>query len=100
VRRGLEHQAIHVAPTPVLARLEAAHDCVLRFPEVFGRVFIDRVVAAPDMAAAKTKAEMNPLRADGETFLAPFGRIGFLLPNLIQMRAAAGHGSLGRRWFL
>ena len=89
--RGLEHQAIDVAPTPVLARLEAAHDRVLRCPEVFGRVPIDRIVAAADVTAAKAKAKVNPLRAHGEAFLASFRRVGFLLPDLIQMRALAGH---------
>ena len=61
---------------------------MLRRSKVLGGVAIDGIVTAPDMAAPKTEAQMNPLRSHGETLLAPARRTRLDISNLIQMRAS------------
>jgi hypothetical protein len=53
-RSWFEEQLVDVAPTPVLATLEAAHDCVSRLMEVLGGVLVERIVAAADVSAFQT----------------------------------------------
>jgi hypothetical protein len=55
--------------------------------EVFGRVAMRGLIAAADMAAASTDAQMNPRAADLQTFLASFGAWLHLFD-----RAAVGTG--------
>jgi hypothetical protein len=53
-------------------------------------VTVWRIVAAPDVAAFETQAQMNPLRAHGEALLAAARRFGFDRLDLGEMGAASG----------
>ncbi len=61
--------------------------------EMFCGVFPDGVVAAANMSAAHTKAKMDPLHPQLETFFAAFRRAGLDVLNEIQMTAFF-HGTL------
>src|SRR5262249_11193585 len=90
-RRGLQHQVVDVAPAPVLAGLEAAHERVLRVVEVLGRVLAFGAVAAADVAAAQAHPQVDPLRLRLQAFLAALGRARLDLAHLIEVRALRGH---------
>jgi hypothetical protein len=62
-----------------------------RAVEVLCRVLADRVVAAPDMTALLTQAEVYPAHAGGEAFLAPVGCFRVDLPDSFDMSALLGH---------
>jgi hypothetical protein len=85
--RGLEEQLIDVAPTPILARLEALHDRKLRPVKVLRRVLPLRLIAASDMAAFLAEAQVNPVHAERETFLATVRSFRDDVAHLIDMAA-------------
>src|SRR5688572_33276663 len=64
---------------------------MLRRSKVPGGVAIDGIVTAPDMAAPKTEAQVNPLRSHGETLLAPARRTRLDISDLIQVGATIVH---------
>jgi hypothetical protein len=49
--RRLDEQLVDIAPAPILARLEALDDWMLRRVMVFGGVPVGRVIAASNMPA-------------------------------------------------
>ena len=83
--RRFDEQLVHVAPAPVLARLEAPHESVVGRMEMLGGMLALRVVAAADVAALLAQPEVDPAHAGGETFLATVGRV----PRGREPRAAA-----------
>src|SRR6266478_415222 len=65
----LHHQLIDKTPAPVLARLEAAGDRMMDFPEVLGGVLVERVVAAADMTARQAETRVHPVAPHRQAFL-------------------------------
>src|SRR4029453_6431995 len=61
-----ERDFVHVAPAPVLPRLERADDGVLGRAGVRRGMTVWRGVTAADMAAAETEAQMAPRAADAQ----------------------------------
>jgi len=57
-----ESHLVDVAPAPVFARLERADDRMLRGLCVRSRVAVRRVIAAADVTASRTDAQMQPSR--------------------------------------
>jgi hypothetical protein len=92
VRRRFDEQLVDVAPRPILTRLEAANERVLRLIKVLGRVLPDRIVAAANVTAGQTESKVNPPRAGREAFLASLRRAGRDVVDLGEVGALIGHG--------
>src|SRR5512139_1793609 len=88
---------ILVAPAPVFARLERAHDWVTHSTGVLGCVSVRGGVAAADLPAAQADPQVDPVVAGLEAFLAAVDLSDRrrLHRNLIQMRAGDYIGHLG-----
>jgi hypothetical protein len=71
----LPDRLVHVAPLPVFAGLERTDDRMLRRMEVLGRVFVLGRVAAPDVAAFVTEAQMDPGVSHLQALFAAVGRV-------------------------
>ena len=56
----LHHDLVHVAPQPVLVRLERLDQRVVVGMEVLGRVLVLRLVATPHVAAREAEPEVHP----------------------------------------
>ena len=69
-RGQLEHQLVDVAPAPILARLDRAHDRMSVLSGVTACVLVGRRIAAPDRAARLTHPQVHPARADPQALLA------------------------------
>jgi hypothetical protein len=84
------HNLVHITPDPAFTGLDGAHQRVLRGMKVFGRVLILRRIAAADVTARQTQAEMNPCISG---LAALFANMGFRVckPDLFQMRAFGPH---------
>jgi enamine deaminase RidA (YjgF/YER057c/UK114 family) len=63
---------------------------MLRSVKVLGRVFVLGRVAAADVPTGHTEAEVDPVIAHLEAFLAAVG-VGLDISDLIQVTAAIGH---------
>src|SRR5262245_5116476 len=89
--RHLERQLVHVAPPPVLARLERADQRVVRLVEVGGGVAVGRAVAAADVATGLAHPQVDPATAHAQAVLASLGgrRHGL---DFGQVGAGVGHG--------
>jgi hypothetical protein len=88
---------IHITPTPRFPRLERLDDRVSRLLKMFGGVLVLGGIAAADVAALQTDAQMNPGIAAFQAFLAAV-RGGLHIPDLTNMCANGRHqGSFG--WF-
>jgi hypothetical protein len=68
-----DNRLVHVAPAPVLSRLEGLDDRVLGLEEVPARVPIRRGVAAAHVAAREAQAQMQPRVAAAEAVFTAFG---------------------------
>ena len=89
-----EHQLVHEAPAPVLARLGRAQDRVAGGVMVRGRVLVRRVVAAADVPALVAHAQVQPARADGQAVLAAGDLVRRLeVVDGVEMGAGRGHVS-------
>lgn len=64
---------IHVAPTPVLARLDGTHDGVFDVVKVLGRVLILGRVTTADVAALHAQPKVDPAIAQLQAFFAAMG---------------------------
>src|SRR3981081_727248 len=64
---------VHIAPAPILARLEGLDDRVLGRVEMLSGVAMGRGIAAADMAAGQAQAQMHPGAADPQAILAARG---------------------------
>jgi hypothetical protein len=51
---------INITPAPILTWLKRLHDRVLGVMKMLGRVLVFRGIAAADMAALQTKAQVDP----------------------------------------
>ena len=78
-RRALDQHVVHVAPAPVLPRLERLDYRVPACVEVLGSVLIWRCVATAYVPAGETLSQMNPRSAHPQALLAALGgrRYGF-----------------------
>src|SRR5690349_3880369 len=74
VRRRFHEQLVDVAPSPVLAALEAANHWMVCLMVMLRRVRVRRVVAATDMAAGETEPQMDPAAAGLQTFFTALRR--------------------------
>jgi hypothetical protein len=70
---GSDFGFVNVAPTPVLAGFKGPDNRVAAAVKMFGRVPVRRRVAAADVAARQTQAQVYPPRADSQTILAAVG---------------------------
>src|SRR2546430_9505482 len=86
----LQGDLVDVAPPPILFRLERLDDRVLRLAEVFGGVFVLRIVAAADVPTREAQTQMHPLIAGLQTIFASVGARGYFA-DLGNVRA--GHRS-------
>jgi hypothetical protein len=77
----------------MLPRLKRTYDGVLRLVEMFRRVLVLRIIAASDMSAFQTLAQMDPGVAHRETLLAA-RRAGLDFVDVIEMRAFGRHDFL------
>src|SRR4051812_36112007 len=79
--RDPERDLVLVAPEPLLARLERAHDRVAGRVVVRGHVLVGRGVAAPDGPALRAAPQVHPGGADRHALraavhpLAAFGMV-------------------------
>lgn len=74
----LKESVVGVTPAPVFAALQRTHHWMLRGMKMLRCVLSPRTVAAADMAAGETNAQMNPGFSQLEAFLTALG-VGLLL---------------------
>src|SRR5262249_43996587 len=89
----VEGDLVDVAPAPVLGRVVALDDRVLRLGEVLGRVSVGRAVAAADVAAAAAEPQVHPGRAGAQALLAA-ERAGDDVADAAQVIAGVRHQML------
>jgi hypothetical protein len=87
---GLEHQLVDVAPEPIFARFDGLDDGVLRRAEMLGGVLVLGTIAASDVAAEATEAQVNPRVSHLQAFLAAIC-FGFDIANLVGVSAGFSH---------
>ena len=75
-----------IAPAPSLAAIKGCNQRMTGRVEMLQRVRMDRILAASDVAAGETYAELVPRHAKRETFLAT-ARARRYLSNLTHMFA-------------
>src|ERR1700690_1704659 len=68
--REIEQDFVDIAPAPSFRRIITLDDRVAGSVEMLGRVFVGRIVAAADMAAAAADAQMQPYTAALQALLA------------------------------
>src|SRR5215467_3666678 len=85
-----EKEFVGVTPHPLLARLEGTNQRMFRRLVMFRRVLVRRRIAAADVPARQTQAQMQPTASAAQTIFAPF-RAGRDFLNLIQMCATILH---------
>lgn len=78
---------VDIAPAPVFSWLGRSHDRVLRRVKMFRRVLVLRGIAAADVTAGQTEAQVNPLVAAFQAFFTSFG-MRFYVSNLARVRAS------------
>src|SRR6202034_2182121 len=88
----LQHDLVHVAPAPVLARLDRAHDRMLRGVKVLGGGAVLGIVTAADVAAGAAQPQVHPAVTELETFLAA-AAARLVGADEVQVMAACGHGT-------
>ena len=73
IRQRLVEPVVLVTKAPTFAGLERFHHRMSACVKVLGRVPVDRIVAATDVAASSAEPKMYPPIAGFETFLAACG---------------------------
>jgi len=86
----VEIDLVDIAPAPALGRVIAFDDRMRCFVEVLGCMAIWGIVAAADMAAGATDAQMDPPASGLEAFLATVGA-GRHVGDRMVMRTRVGH---------
>jgi hypothetical protein len=81
-----DHHLINITPAPVLSGLKRFDDGMIRLVKVLCGMFILGGVAAADMAADHTQAQMNPIIAHFHAFLTAQATRRDVL-HLIEVRA-------------
>src|SRR5690242_3818640 len=84
---GRQLELVDIAPSPFLARLEAPHDGMVGFVEVFRGVLVGRLIAAAHVAAFETQAKVDPPPVGGETLLTALRRLRLDVADLPEVRA-------------
>jgi len=96
VRRGavaeVEHNLVDIAPSPALWWVIAFDDRMAGLAVVLCGVTVRRVVAAADMAAGPTQAQMQPSGTDLQTLLATESAWRHVVDS-VGMSAFVGHQS-------
>src|SRR5262245_41252510 len=87
-----EKEFVGVTPHPLFARLEGTNRRMFRRVVVLRRVLVRRGVAAADVPASQTQAQMQPTASAAQTIFTP-SRAGRDFLNLIQMRASVFHSN-------
>jgi hypothetical protein len=88
--RRLECHVVHKAEPPVLSRLEAPHDRVVRRVKVLRRVGARRTVAASHVPALEAEAQVHPPATRLEAFLAALGSAWLDILDVIKVGALGG----------
>ena len=68
----LQEDFVHVAPPPILSRLEGTHDGMLGIVKVLRSMPVLGRIATPDVTALQAKPQVHPLVSHLEAFLAAF----------------------------
>src|ERR1700733_12301923 len=68
--RQIEQDFIHIAPAPSFRRIVAFDDGMSGGVEMFGGMFVGRIIAAADMAATSADPQMQPYAAALQALLA------------------------------
>jgi hypothetical protein len=89
----IQKQLVHVAPAPILPRLEGLDDGVIGAVEVLGSVLISGLIAAPYMPTGHAEAQMHPGIAYPEAVLAAV-RAGCYFANLVEVGTNGRHEKL------
>jgi hypothetical protein len=82
---------VDVAPAPVFTRFERLDHRMVGRVKVLRRVFVFGAIATADMTAGEAPAQMKPLVAHCETFLAPVGRLRRRIARRFDVRADLLH---------
>ena len=69
----LKHYLVDVTPTPVLSWLEGLDNRVVGRVEMLGGMLILRIIAAANMPAFKTEAQVHPRIPYSQTILTAIG---------------------------
>src|SRR5260370_21984929 len=86
-------KVVRIAPHPVFARLDGAHQRMTRAAKMFRRVFVFRGIATAHVAALQAEAQMHPRIPCFHAILATVF-VGACEFNLIEMAASFRHGFL------
>jgi hypothetical protein len=81
----VKFELIHVAPAPLLARLERPDDRVISLVKVFPRMLILGRIATTHVSAFQTETQVDPRIAQLQALLAALRRAWPNAPNMIQM---------------
>ena len=94
-----EDHLVDGAPGPFLAGLYGAEQRMCRFACVGACVPVGAGIATPDLTARVAHAQVDPVRARLETFLAPVDLLGRLDDlDLIQVVAGLHTAIMAGRW--
>jgi hypothetical protein len=88
----LQEHLVHVAPPPILTRLERLNHRVLGLVKMLSGMLVLGGVATTHVAAFETQSQVNPSVAHLEAFLAAFTSGGDLL-DVFLMSTGFGHKS-------
>src|ERR1700685_3145580 len=66
----VQHELVHVAPAPILARLDRLHDGMFCSMKMLGGMLVLGGIAAPDVAADQAHPQMDPRVSHLQTFFA------------------------------
>jgi hypothetical protein len=87
-----EKEFVGVTPYPLFARLEGTDQRMFRRVVMFRRVLVRRRVAATDVTASQTQAQMHPTASAAQTIFAA-SRAGRDFLDLIQMCTSVFHSN-------
>jgi hypothetical protein len=91
--RKVRNNFAYVTPTPMLGRIVPLNDRVRGGVKMLGRMPVRRVIATADVTAGPADTQVNPGRADLQTFLAA-SRTRSDVADRCKMRAGLGHATL------
>jgi len=86
----LEHELIDITPAPVFSWLEGLNDRMVGRVKMLGSMLILRRIAAADMPAFETEAQVDPRISNFQTILTSIGARCDVL-YLIKMRTLLCH---------
>jgi hypothetical protein len=80
---------VHETPAPILSRLEGLDDRMLSFVEMLPCMPMRGGIAAADVTAGETQAQVHPARADSQAILAAFGTRCYIAQRQLEKFAKA-----------